>query len=117
MKKSMIFAALILIGINTLARPLNPINPDFNHDNCNLKYLKSDALTAISQLRSARPEPEENPIAALSPAHKAYYLKLLKSVRSNGFELYSSQLDQDLNFSGSCENATDILNDIINTLK
>lgn len=116
-KKSIIFSTLILLGTTTWARPLNPTNPDFNHEACSLKYLKAETLKAVVQLRSAQLEPERDPLANQSSAHKAYYLKLLKSVRSNGSDLYSSQLDQDLNFSGSCENAADLLNDILRTLK
>lgn len=121
-----IFIALLLVGSFLSAREINPLYPDFNHYSCfnrsinpsanHFRSLIQEALGSLVKMQSADIESQAY-FSSLHPANKAYYLKLMRSVRSDGRILSSHELEKEMNLSGTCDSATDVLLDIIRNLK
>lgn len=108
------------------AREINPQNPQFDHRIClnnrlnnssagQTRLNKAEALAALANMKSFDAERQAK-LQHLHPAYRAYYSKLSSSVRSDGHELFSFELDRQLDLSGSCEDVDSILIDITKNL-
>lgn len=123
--KNILAISIVLFSSFAFAYPINPMDPYFNHEVClssrlnpkniNIRYLKQEALEALVMMNA--PLLDEDSASRLTRSHQAYYNRLKASIRSNGQNLYSFELDKILNLSASCENAEAVLIDIIRTLK
>lgn len=125
MKKVILFALLFSTTLLS-AREINPINPDFDHRIClnnrsvnpsagQTRENKREALESLVKMMSANVE-VQSMFKQLHPAYQAYYRKLSASLRSDGRELSSYELDRILDLSGSCDSVDSVLIDIINII-
>lgn len=110
---------------------IEPLNPGFNHTIClntrlrdssigHTKYLKAEALQTLAKLTAQlnTSNTQADPVfSRLHPADQVFYGNLIKSLKNNGRELYSFELDKQLNSAGTCENVDAVLVGIIENLK
>lgn len=109
-------AILVVLSIQTMAREINPAAPDFNHQSCTKsRALKAEALNSLVKITSMDAESMAR-FSQLDRLYKAYLFKLNRSVRSDGKQLYSTDLDQQLNLAGDCEGVDSLLLGIINSI-
>lgn len=125
--KTILFVTIALAAGLLSAREMNPSNPDFDHSLClknhaanpsagQTRLFKKAALETLVNMKTLDAE-RQSIYSQMHPAYKTYYGKLSASVRSNGRELYSRELDRQLDLSGNCEDVDSVLLDIIKNLK
>lgn len=125
--KKIVLIAVMFSTVLLPAREINPLNPHFDHKIClnnrlanrsagQTRFNKIEALEALASMNRLDVE-RQSKLQHLHPAYRVYYNKLSLSVRSNGHELFSNELDKQLDLSGSCEDVDSILIEITRNLK
>ena len=125
--KKIVLLTIIIFSTYLSAREVNPINPDFDHNIClnnrsvnpsagQSRSNKREALETLVAMKSFDIE-KQSIYNQMHPSYRAYYNKLSSSVRSDGRELSSYELDRQLDLSGSCDGVDSVLLDIIRNLK
>lgn len=112
-----IYTLLFLsLSLTLQAREINPAAPDFNHKSC--RYILGGKTIALEKLVALKSRGIENQInfQQLTAIEKTYFYKLSGTVRSTGKELYSFELDKQLDLTGDCDTADALIGHIIRTL-
>lgn len=126
--KKILLITIIFSAALLPAREINPQSPHFDHTIClnnrlnmpsagQIRLNKAEALAALANIKNLDVEKQQSRLQHLHPAYRAYYNKLSSSIRSDGRELFSYELDRQLDLSGSCEDVDTILVDITRNLK
>lgn len=126
-KITFVFLGLFFSTLMAQAREINVENPDFSHEICltNSKYnpgaaytrrLKQEALELLFKIKNS-PLEERAQFNSLDSIEKRYLFKYINSIASDGVNLFSLKLDQELDLAGSCEAVTDTLNYIIGKIR
>lgn len=116
MTKYIYILLFLSLAFNLQAREINPAAPDFNHKGC--RQILGGKTIALEKLVALNSQGLENQInfQQLGAVEKVYFYKLGRTVRSTGKELYSFELDKQLDLTGDCETADALIGHIIRTL-